>query len=81
MKEAGFSIGAMVVGLFIGLLIGAGAMMMFAPKSGEEVRRDIRQTAQDVRSKAEDTISDVRNKAEDTAQDVRTRAQGTMQNY
>jgi gas vesicle protein len=70
----GFAVGALFLGMLIGLVLGAGATLMISPKSGEEVRRDIRQAAMDVRSKAEDTYSDVRHKAED----VRNRAEGTV---
>jgi gas vesicle protein len=74
----GFAVGALFLGMLIGLVLGAGATLMVSPKSGQEVRRDIRQAAMDVRSKAEGTYSDVRHKAEETAEDVRNRAEGTV---
>jgi gas vesicle protein len=73
----GFAVGAMFLGLLIGLVIGAAATLMVSPKSGEEIRRDIRQAASEVRSKAEDTYTDVRHKAEKTAEDLRRRGEET----
>ncbi len=73
----GFAVGALLLGMFIGLVIGAGATLMISPKSGEEIRRDIRQAASEVRSKAEDTYTDVRQKAEKTADEMMRKAEDT----
>ena len=42
----------LIKGLAIGGLIGAGAGILFAPKSGKETREQIRKSAQDVMEKA-----------------------------
>jgi gas vesicle protein len=75
----GLAFGSLLLGMFIGLVIGAAATLMIAPKSGEEIRRDLRQTAMEVRGKAEDTYADVRERAERTAEDVRQKAQETAE--
>lgn len=71
----GGSIGALLLGMLIGLALGAGVTLMVSPKSGEDIRREIRQTAADVRHRAEDTVSDLRDRAEETAADVRRRTE------
>lgn len=48
------------IGTFLaGLAIGAGIALLFAPKSGEETRRDIERSARKVGSQAQDFVSDV----------------------
>jgi ferritin-like metal-binding protein YciE len=47
---SGWGFGAMVVGV----LIGAAVALLYAPKSGERIRRDIRNTADDLRARGEE---------------------------
>lgn len=52
-KSGGFG------GFVVGLLLGAVAALLFAPQSGEETRRAIRQRGQRLREKAEEVVDDV----------------------
>lgn len=45
-------------GLFIGGLIGAAAMYLFAPQSGEENRKQIKQKTFELRDKVTDLVND-----------------------
>jgi gas vesicle protein len=48
------------VGTFIaGLAIGAGLALLFAPRSGEETRRDLERRAKKIGSQAQDLVSEV----------------------
>jgi gas vesicle protein len=48
------------IGTFIaGLAIGAGLALLFAPKSGEETRRDIERRAKKIGNQAQDLVSEV----------------------
>jgi ferritin-like metal-binding protein YciE len=40
--------------LLVGVLIGAAVALLYAPKSGDKIRRDLRKSAEDLRSRGED---------------------------
>lgn len=62
------------VGTFLaGLAIGAGIALLFAPRSGEETRRDIERRARKVGTQAQDFVSDV---TESVGQRLQTARQG-----
>jgi gas vesicle protein len=55
------------IGSFIaGLAIGAGLALLFAPKSGEETRRDLQRQARRVSDQAQDLVSDLSGSVGDT---------------
>src|ERR1051325_6091315 len=67
--------GSLGVGTFLaGLAIGAGLALLFAPQSGDELRRKIRRTAKRAQVAAGDMAEDVKHRAQDLAETVRTRA-------
>lgn len=64
-------------GMWYGALIGAVAALLFAPKRGEELRRDIRQEAEALRDEARSklqqassTLSQQADKLEEKVQEV-----------
>ena len=61
--------------LLIGLAIGAGAALLFAPRSGAETRQDIKRRASRVRRAAEDAATGVADTVADTFQDARRRVE------
>ena len=84
-NEDNFSITAFLVGS----ILGASASMLFAPKSGQEIRSDIRQQAddyiKDVKSRADELIKDsksagelLKRKAEDLIDTVKQYATGKI---
>src|ERR1700760_2189265 len=54
-----------VAPFLVGLAIGAGVALLFAPRSGRATRRDIRRRAMRVRDAAEQTVTDVRDNVVD----------------
>lgn len=59
--SSGRSGGGFLVGFIAGSMIGAGLALLFAPKAGDETRREVAEQAQRVRDKAReglDTASD-----------------------
>jgi gas vesicle protein len=64
-----------VTPFLIGLAIGAGAALLFAPRSGEATRRDIRRRARKVRRAAEQAVSDVADSVTDTFDEARHRVE------
>lgn len=64
-REAG--IGA----LLIGIALGAGAALLFAPQSGEETRRDIALRARRAQDAAQDFVGDVSGTVADKFKEVR----------
>ena len=47
--DGGIGFGSLLAGLFIGAAVG----LLYAPKSGEKTRNDIRETAEDLRTRGE----------------------------
>ena len=78
-----------LTGIVVGGLIGATAMMLLAPRSGEEVRAEIKDKAIDLRDRTtesvKDTVSQVVSKAghlkggiTDKSQDLKKRGQDVL---
>lgn len=59
----------------VGLAIGAGVALLFAPRSGRATRRDIKRRAIKVRDVAEQTVTDVRDNVVDTFERARQRVE------
>lgn len=58
--DHGYSSGAVVISFLLGGLVGAGAALLLAPKSGKETRQRIAEFAGDARDKAEDYVEHIR---------------------
>jgi gas vesicle protein len=78
-----------LTGIVVGGLIGATAMLLLAPRSGEEIRAEIKDKATDLRDKTtetvKDTVSQVVSKAgnlrgglKDKSQDLKQRGQDVL---
>jgi gas vesicle protein len=78
-----------LTGIVVGGLIGATAMMLLAPRSGEEMRAEIKDKAVDLRDRTtesvKDTVSQVVSKAshlkggiKDKSQDLKQRGQDVL---
>jgi gas vesicle protein len=59
----------------VGLAVGAGLALLFAPRSGEATRRDIKRRAMRVRRAAEQVASDVADTVSDSFNDARRRVE------
>jgi gas vesicle protein len=59
----------------VGLAVGAGLALLFAPQSGTETRRRMSQRAQRVRRAAEDAVGDVTEKVSETFETARQRVE------
>jgi gas vesicle protein len=60
------------VGSFLmGLAVGAGIALLFAPRSGEEVRGEIKRRVKTVRDKASDSFSEARERVEQRLESAR----------
>jgi gas vesicle protein len=74
--------GAFICGLLTGVTLGAGLAMLFAPKPGSELRRDLAAGASDLGQAAKDTWQDIATTATDAVQkgrEVYDQARGTVQ--
>ena len=70
--------GTGVVPFLVGLTVGAGVALLFAPQSGEQTRRDIARSGRRAQVRAREMAEDVRDKAEDTFQDARSRVEDRL---
>lgn len=70
--------------LLLGGLVGAGAMMLFAPKSGKETRANIQHRALRLRDKtvggAKDAVKQVSSRTHRLSDDLKDRAGGLQHN-
>lgn len=64
-----------VAPLLVGIALGAGLALLFAPSSGVETRRQIRKRAMRVRRAAEQVANDVTDSVSETFQDARRRVE------
>lgn len=64
-----------VAPFLVGLAIGAGVALLFAPRSGRATRRDIKRRAQRVRQAAEDAVHDVAGTVTDSFTEARRKVE------
>ena len=62
----------------VGLAVGAGVALLFAPRSGQATRRDIRRRAMRVRDAAEQTVTDVTDTVVDSFNEARRRVENQI---
>jgi gas vesicle protein len=65
--------------LLIGALIGAGVALLFAPKSGEETRGDIKRGARRAQNKVRDVAEEVTGQVVDTFEGARARVEEQLE--
>lgn len=58
-------------GLLIGSVVGAVTMLLFAPRSGEETRAEIRDKAMELRDRTSETVKDTVSQAKSKAYQIR----------
>ena len=57
--------GSFLVGFALGAVVGAGLALVFAPRSGEETREQLRQKSEELRDLAEETRAKVQKAIEE----------------
>lgn len=62
-------------GFLLGLLVGAGAALLFAPQSGEETREQLRERGRRLRDDAKATAEDLQERFEDGYERVKRRVE------
>lgn len=67
----GGSAGSVLLGMLLGALAGVATALLFAPRSGEETQRAIRQRGDDLRDEAERRITVGRDRAGDRVRQAR----------
>ena len=79
----GNSTGTVILAFLVGGVIGAGVALLFAPASGEETRRKIRETGEDVKRKTEEFVTESRERIGelvDTGRDSLTSLSASLRN-
>ncbi len=54
---------SILIGFLSGAIVGTSAALLYAPKSGKKLRRDIKHKAQDLKEDADEFLNDVKGKA------------------
>lgn len=67
-----------VMPFIVGLALGAGVALLFAPRSGEETRRDLKRRAIRARKLAERKAAELTDSVTETYQDTRRRVEETI---
>jgi gas vesicle protein len=65
---------SLAAGVVLGGLVGAGAMLLSAPQSGEQTRALIRTRSYELRDRAETGIQDTRSRAQEMVDRMRSQA-------
>lgn len=67
------------IGSFLlGLAVGAGVALLFAPRTGEETRRDLQRRAREVGDQAQDLVSEISESVGNTLQQTRDTVEGRI---
>jgi gas vesicle protein len=82
MEQMGNGAKHILTGILVGGLIGATAMLFLAPRSGEEMRAEVRDKAMELRERTaesvRDTVSQVKSKAANLTGSVKDSGQGML---
>ncbi len=70
------STGEVILAFVLGGIVGAAAGLLFAPASGKETRKRIKDMSEDLTEKAEGFVGEVKEKAVHFAHDAREKADG-----
>lgn len=68
-----------LTGILIGGLVGAAAMLLFAPQSGEEMRANLLEKAEELRDKTSETVKDTVSQVTSKAGKLRGEVKGKAQ--
>jgi gas vesicle protein len=63
----------------VGLAVGAGVALLFAPRSGAETRRELGRSARRAREAAEELAGDLRESVMDSYEEARQRVEGKIE--
>lgn len=67
------------IGSFLlGMAVGAGVALLFAPRTGEETRRDLQRRAREVGDQAQDFVSEITESVGNTLQQAKDKVEGRI---
>jgi len=67
-EECRYSAGSLILGFFIGGLVGAGVALLLAPQPGREAREKIKELADEAKEKAAKYAEEVKSKVTSTVE-------------
>jgi gas vesicle protein len=67
-EEGRYSAGSLILGFFIGGLVGAGVALLLAPQPGTETRQKIKELADEAKEKAAKYAEEVKSKVTSTVE-------------
>jgi gas vesicle protein len=74
MEQNNGTVKGFIIGLLAGGAIGAVLALLYAPKSGKELRRDLTEGAEEILGEAEHAVAAARSRASEIVSDARQRS-------
>jgi len=78
-NESGTNLATVVVSFLAGAAIGSGLALLFAPKTGREMRDQIKELTEDAVDKIKDYAQDAQEKVKDYARDAQEKVKATYE--
>ena len=75
------SVSRFLAGFIVGGAIGAVAGILLAPRSGEETRKMLKDTADDMARRADETAKQIKVKADDAVSDLQKKVMKSKKNF
>ena len=75
------SVSRFLAGFIVGGAIGAVAGILLAPRSGEETRKMLKDTADDMARRADETAKQIKVKADDAVSDLQKKGDENIQSF
>ena len=75
------SVSRFLAGFVVGGAIGAVAGILLAPKSGEETRKLLSDSAQDIARRADETAKQIQSKADDAVSDLQKKGEEIKEKF
>ena len=78
-EETGSGFGGFVATFIVGAVVGAGLALLYAPRTGREMRSLLRERSREMKDKTEDALQEARDAIRDRKAEVAAAVEGAKQ--